>query len=320
MARKPKYFEIHAEITDLTMVEWPYADHDDKSTRPIVYFDDPVQVDGDLWIAMLDDELTKWLLDATEPAGRNYHPYRQYTGGYALIRSDAPAQKPEQGDFDPDMRLRTAIALSRLVHPTSLCLAHSVRIRTLGKPRNDWQIVPHTEAQIGESAFVLDVNDNWLIPSDVPALAHLLTACNPTKIPKRVAAALWSNEMAARSYYSDMRWPLLVTGLESLVRIKNEKDQQGGAVGSTRAFVGRLGQLGQLDGTLAVSAPDLRAIYEKRSDLVHALALVAMDQPTKALYRKLDNLLRAILRKAILDPGFAALFASDKGVSTAFPL
>lgn len=41
--------------------------------------------------------------------------------------------------------------------------------------------------------------------------------------------------------------------------------------------------------------------------------------PTKALYRKLDNLVRAILRRAILDPGVAALFASDNSLSTAFP-
>jgi hypothetical protein len=76
MAPKPEFFQIRAEITDLAMVEWPYADHDDKSTRPIVYFDEPVQVDHDLWIAMLDGELTEWILDATEPAGRNYDPHR----------------------------------------------------------------------------------------------------------------------------------------------------------------------------------------------------------------------------------------------------
>ena len=54
VARKPTYLQIQAEITDLAMVQWPYADHDDKSTRPIVYFDEPVQIDGDLWIASLD--------------------------------------------------------------------------------------------------------------------------------------------------------------------------------------------------------------------------------------------------------------------------
>jgi hypothetical protein len=302
------------------MVQWPYADHDGKSTRPIVYFDDPVQIDGDLWIAALDEELTKWVLDASEPAGRNYHPHRIYTGGYAFIRSNAPAPKPDEGDFDPDMRLRTAVALSRLVHPTSIGLGHSVRIKTLGETREKWQIVPHTEPGVGENAFVLDVSDNWLVPTDVPALTGLVRAWDPTTIPKRIGAALWYHEMAARSYFSDIRWPLLVTALESLVRIKNEQDNKGRSVGSTRAFVTRLGQLGRYDPTLSVSEPELIEIYEKRSDLVHALALVAMDEPTKALYRKSERLLRGILRKAIVDAGFANLFVTDKTVSAAFPV
>jgi hypothetical protein len=133
------------------MVQWPYADHDANSTRPVDYFEQPAQIDADLWIAMLDDELTTWILDATEPPGRNYHPFRQYTGGYAFIRCDAPAPGPDQGDFDPDLRLRTAIALSRLVHPTAVGLGHAVRIRTYGEPRDGWQIGP-------QGAFVFQQN------------------------------------------------------------------------------------------------------------------------------------------------------------------
>jgi len=320
VTRTPRYFEVFAEITDLAMVEWPYADHDDKSTRPVVYFDEPVQIDGDLWIASLDRELTQWILDATEPPGRNYHPHRIYTGGYAFIRSGAPAPEPNQGDFDPDMLLRTAIALSRLVHPTSIALTHAVRIKTYGEPRQKWQLTPHTEPNIGEAAFVLDVNDNWLIPEDVPALTSLVRAWHTTPLPKRLGATMWYYEVAARTYFSDIRWPLLVTALESLVRIRNEQDNQGRPVGSTRAFVTRLKHLGTLDASLSVSENDLRAMYTKRSDLVHALALVAMDEPTRSLYRQLDNLVRGILREAILDPKFAALFATDGSVSSALPL
>jgi hypothetical protein len=320
MAQRFTYFQIQDTTTDLSMVAWPYADHDEKSTRAVVYFDKPVPIDGDLWVGMLDEELTKWVLDGTEPPGRNYVPTRQYTGGYAFIRTNPPASKADQGDFDPDTRLRSAIALSRLVHPTSVCFDHSVRIRTWGKPRDQWQLVPHTEAGTGEHAFVLDVNENWLIPADISAIADLIKAWNPTTIPTRVGMALWHHEMAARNYYSDIRWPLLVTGLESLVRIKNEKDKKGAPIGSTRAFVSRLAAIGRLDPSLAVIDPDLRAMYEKRSDLVHALALVAMDESTKALYRKLDGLVRGILRKAILNPVFAALFATDQSISTAFPV
>lgn len=142
MAEANQYFNIDAEITDLAMVQWPYTDHDDQSVRPVVYFDQPAQVDGDVWIGMLDKELTEWILDATEPRGRNYHAYRAYSGGYAFIRSGAPEPKLDEGDFDPDLRLRTAITFSRLVHPTAAGLVHAVRIRTFSGARDKWQIGP----------------------------------------------------------------------------------------------------------------------------------------------------------------------------------
>jgi len=93
MAQRFTYLQIQDTTTDLSMVAWPYADHDDKSTRAVVYFDKPVQIDGDLWVGMLDEELTKWVLDGTEPPGRNYVPTRQYTGGYAFIRTNPPLQR-----------------------------------------------------------------------------------------------------------------------------------------------------------------------------------------------------------------------------------
>jgi hypothetical protein len=311
-----EFFEITARITDLTMVQWPYAHHDGNSTRPVVHFEKPLRVDSDLWIAMLDDQLRAWVLDATEPCGRHYHPFRAYTGGYAFIRSPAPEPVANQEDFDPDLRLRTAIALSRLVHPTSVGLNHAARIRTCGEPPEKWQICP----RVGDRAFVLDVNDNWLIPNDIPLLGQLLLAWNPDTAPKRIRRALWYFEMAARAYYSDIRWPLLVTALESLVRIKDERRANGNPVGSTAGFVERLAQIGQTDPALALPETQLTAIYERRSDLVHALAVVDLAGETRSLYRALENLTRAVIRKAILQPTFAAHFASDMALAHAFPL
>jgi hypothetical protein len=298
------------------MIQWPYADHDEASTRPVVHFDRPAQVHDDLWIAMFDEELREWILDATEPCGRNYHPFRQYTGGYAFIRSPAPEPGPNDGDFDPDRRLRTAIALSRLVHPTSVGLSHAARIRTFRGPQDRWQIGP----RVGEAAFVLDVNDNWLIPDDVPLLSRLLQGWNPGTAPARLKAALWYFEMAALAYYSDMRWPLLVTSLESLVRIKDERRADGRVVGSTAAFIERLARIGQAEPALSLPEAELREIYERRSDLVHGLALVDLAEPNRSLYRKLENLARGIIRKAILEPDFAAHLASDAALAAAFPL
>lgn len=313
-------FEIDSPTTDIALVEWPYAAHDHRSTRPVKYFDKPCQVDDDLWIAHLDDDLTADVLVASEPAGRNYHPYQACTGAYAFIRTNAPQPGPGQGDFDPDLRLRTCIALSRLVHPTSAGLDHAVRLKTWARPRDKWEMVPHTEEGVGEAAFVVDVNDDWLIPDDVPAIGDLLRAHPGPATPSRIAAALWYHEVAARTYYADLRWPLLVTALESLVRIKNEKRENGHRVPSSSVFCERLAQIGAMDPSLALNKQDLRSIYEQRSDLVHGFALATLPETTRDLYRKLDSLVRAILRKVLLDPAFGAIFSSDKDLQHHLPL
>ena len=52
-------------------------------------------------------------------------------------------------------------------------------------------------------------------------------------------------------------------------------------------------------------------MYDERSALAHGQVFGTLDLTRKTLYRRMEALLRGILKKAILDPGFGAIFASD---------
>lgn len=81
----------------------------------------------------------------------------------------------------------------------------------------------------------------------------------------RLAAALWHFEAVSRNHFIDLRWPLLTTCLESLVKTRDERLSKNRYIGSTKVFVDRLLAIGDLDPALAVPEPNPRAMYEERS-------------------------------------------------------
>jgi len=124
---------------------------------------------------------------------------------------------------------------------------------------------------LNDSAFVIAPNENWLIPDDLPMLHDLLDALYARLLPRRIESALWHHEVAARQFFVDLRWPLLITSLEALIRIKDERRQTGQFAGSTQVFVDRLLAIGQMDATLSATEAELRQMYTQRSLVAHGL-------------------------------------------------
>lgn len=278
----------------------------------------PSQIHGDVWIALLDQDLCGTLLDASDRTGENWDPHRQYGCSYAFYRTNAPAGPGHELHFDADNALYTCIALSRIVHPTAVGFDNAVRVRKW--PNGARQIIPVSESHLNPNAFVTDPNENWLIPSDLPILASLMDVLQRDPPKGRLAAALWHHEALSRHYFIDLRWPLLTTALEAFVRIKDERLGSGRFAGSTKVFVDRLVGIGALDASLAVSDADLAAMYEQRSLLSHGLSFGELDPARKALYRTQERITRDIIRKALLEPGFRAIFATDGALAAALPL
>lgn len=309
---------IDPTATDYVLVTDAYAHQDNKATRPIVEFNPPCQIDGDLWIAQVDYALCERILNACDPAGENFKPVRQFGCSYAFYRSNAPTGNGHLFHFDTDSLLFHCVALSRIVHPTAVGFTNAARI--LNCPNGAPQIIPASYSTLNPAAFVIAPNENWLIPADLPELRNLLRALHADRLPNRLEAALWHHEAAARHSFVDLRWPLLTTSLEALIRIKDEKLPSGRFAGSTKVFVDRLLAIGELDSTLAASEGELREIYTLRSLLAHGLAFGSLDDTRKALYRVQEHLVRGIIRKALLDSTFRSIFMSDANIAKHLPL
>jgi hypothetical protein len=147
-----------------------------------------------------------------------------------------------------------------------------------------------------------------------------LAAFDPAKLPNRVKASLRMHEYLHWTPAIQMRWPLLVTGLESFVHI-DERGKGSGLKGgwkSTDQFVNRLFRLREFVPSLHWSRADLAAIYELRSAFVHGRAsgINALRGEPRRLYRVAERGLRFILQAAILKPSVAEIFVSDASIKT----
>jgi hypothetical protein len=308
-------------VTDVVLARDPYGEHDEKSRRQIVWFDSPLTIVPEVTIEPVETEFSRAIMDACEPRGEEFRPVRQWGSPYGFFRRPTGAPANEGLSLDPDSLLYVCIALSRLVYPTAIGFEYAARTREWSNGAR--QIVPNSDNRTNPYAFVQHTNEKWLNPSDVPAMSRLARSYLDSPPPTRVKTGLWHYESAAHSYYLDTRWLELTIALEGLVHIHDEKiaTERGKQrwVGSTECFVKRLSGLGNIDATLRMSEDDLRKIYDMRSLVAHG-GLPGMDPATSALYEKLDDFARAVLRKAVEEPTFAATFATQASIQTALPI
>jgi hypothetical protein len=278
------------------------------------HFRERVQLAPDLWIGPLGKAAER-VMNACTPRGlRTLTPVRQFGSRYSIIRTNAPTDP--HFTWDPDGRLKEFAALSRLVRPTTLSTDYAARIvrREGEKP----EIIP-AGGRVGEGTYVIDTSENWIRDEDIEPLRTILTHFKPDLLPKRIWRALWLHEYTAGVVWVDLKWVHTIAALESLVHT----DERGkrGAPGSTAQFVGRLLTIQHLVPGVSLSEPELSEIYEKRSAVAHGgrLGKKAVEE-TGPLLLKAENLLRNILRSAILDPGIAGLFADDDVIRSRIPL
>jgi len=300
-------------LDDYVIVD-PTYNHAVGGGRPVQYFEELFQVHEDLWLGAIDSDLCDAIMNACEPRGENFVPERSTGRCYAFVRKDPPFVFGRyELDFDRDTKLRHFVARSRVLHPTAAdcCFAASVATFEDGSR----QICPRG-LEIEGHAYVLDQDRNWLLPGDVSELRALIQVPNSI-LPGRIISGLWFLEAVFNQYFIDIRLPMVATGIEAIVKIKDEK---GG--GSKQNFVRRLLAIGRRIPSLAMTEAELSAMYERRSDLVHGMGTFEefTDGAERDLYRKQEGLFRGILRAAILDEGFREAFRTDQSLAEAFPL
>lgn len=264
----------------------------------------------DLWVGKLDDETAKNILDSCEPTGRWVKkPVKLFSQLYAFVRE--PASEEPLYTWDSDLRLQFCIALSRLIHPTSISFEHAARI-TYESDGSVREIIPGPVKGFGSEAYVANENSrNWLITDDLQALREILKQTRLSNLPPRVHRALWYHEFAARTREVSVRWTLVCTALEALVHTDR--------LHSTKQFKKRVPQLAKELGTCQFSEDDAETAYDLRSRVSHGQGLASLKAQDRNLYERMENVLRHTLVHTIHHPEFAQAFESDQTIQTRWP-
>jgi hypothetical protein len=132
----------------------------------------------------------------------------------------------------------------------------------------------------------------------------------------RVHRAYWNHEYAMHTYYIDMRWPLVVSGLEALVNV--------GESNVTQQFRLRVLQLAT-EFQIPLTEAEARLAYKLRSKLVHAenflagLEAILPQSQHSALYEKLEAILRATIRRCLVDEKSGDFFRDGAAVKARWP-
>jgi len=288
----------------------------------VVLFPTPKELDGqrkpiqrtfdlssNLRIDILSRSVSKTIFESCEPPGYNFDPVRQYGQQYSFIRDNPPIAEPLH--WDSDQRLQYCIALSRIVHPTTISFEFAARISE-NEQGEVQKVVPGPVYGLGSLAFVIDPKLNCLSEDDAKELKHILSAweSNPLKDP--VAMALWYHEYASRSYEMDIRWPLIAIGLEALIHTDRHQ--------STKQFVNRVIKLSEKVGSISISSDEASEMYDLRSSLSHGQGPGNLAPEKNELYDKMERLLRLVIKKAILDTSFNALLSDPDRIRDEWPV
>jgi hypothetical protein len=280
---------------------------EEKSGCPTVVVTDAnprFNLNDEIWIERLDTELAKNIQTACEPSNFNIAnlPWDRHL--YAFVRSVPTELRKYQGTE----ALFATIALSRLIHPTSIGSRYVAVVFHQGKNIQAVQF-----GGISPDAAISSGQRDWLSVEDGENLRKLMVWVPETKpMHKRIHRAYWNHEYAMRSYYLDMRWTIVVSGLESLVSVFNGK---GGTGKQFREGVGKLAsELKVIFGPNELKiAWDMRSQIAHGQDFLHSVTVLPQNQHTD-LYRKLEEVLRSAVRRCLLDDMFAKRFQDDATV------
>jgi hypothetical protein len=280
-----------------------------------------VELGDGVKLLALPSEEAEEIMDACTPRGRNFDPIRQFSQRYSFMR-DRTFEEIDDSYFNPDEdgKLYDALSLSRLVRDHGFSLQYTARVidHEDGK-----RTIAYRASGEGNAAYRLAPDREWLDGPEAEELAVLVAAKRSAELPPRLTRAMWRSEYATRIGWADVMLPMLIGGLEALLKV--------GRGQLTAQFKRRATALAS---ELKVDGVDERLcgrMYDGRSDWVHGSHVRLFGReggqgPTDAQERqvldeiaKMRDLLRAAIRQAIEDPEFRAIFADDNALEERWP-
>jgi len=261
------------------------------------------------------------IMDACTPRGANFDPVRQFSQRYSFVR-ERSFEEIEESYFNPDEDggLYDAVSLSRLIRDHGFSLQYTARVID---PADGKRTIAYRASSEGDAAYRLVPGREWLDGPEAEELAGLLAAKRSAELPPRVTRAMWRSEYATRIGWADVMLPMLIGGLEALLKV--------GRGQLTAQFKRRATALAT---ELEVEGIDERLcgrMYDGRSDWVHGSHVQLFGReggqgPSHGEERrvldeiaKMRDLLRATIRRAIEDPAFRATFLKDDALEERWP-
>jgi hypothetical protein len=299
-------------------------------------FVDGVDLGGGITIEQLDRETAELVMNACTPRGHYFVPVRQFGQRYSLVK-EVPLDELEHRHFawDTDGTLDDALTLSRLVRDNGYSTQYAARLLDYEDGQRCVVYVLHRE---DAAIYRLDRGREWLDASEGRQLASLLAAyweCRE-ELPPRVRRAMWRMAYAPRLRWADMVLPILIGGLEAMLKI--------GRYGLTEQFKKRAPALAAEVGIDGFGEDMAQRLYDGRSDWVHGshVQLFAGPSPTVespeeeaeeqpegpqssdekdafAEVALLMDVLRAAVRRAIEDAEFRQVFVADDEIAARWP-
>lgn len=271
------------------------------------------QFSDELWVERLDGDMAKLIMDTCEPRvfGAD-EPWRQYAQLYAFVR-ELPSNS-EIWFWDTDRHLGATVALSRLIHPTSVGFGYAARISHANGKIGE--IFPAQVRGVSREAFLSPNRErDWITPSEAAKIGELIPLSFPA-MPRRVHSAFWHHEYAAHTYYLDHRWTLVVSGLEALVHTDRTRN--------TAQFVCRIPQLAS-DLGLSISQHQCNDAYDLRSTLAHGVSFISSGgtTPTAAqmeIYDRMEDILAAAVLRGLRDNNFASILEQPDRIRAQWPI
>ena len=267
----------------------------------------------DIWIERLEEPLAKKVQKACEPPHYNIGTQEHDRHLYAFVQHVADI---EHRPYEGLETLHAVLALSRLIHPTSVGDRYCAKIFHYGLPDSSIYAVQYRG--ISPDIFLRAKQSDWLSIEDGKTLRDLMPwLSNDKPMYPRVHRAYWYHEYVMRSSVLDIRLPLVATGLEALINTSEH--------GSGTQFHVRIPQLATASG-IAFSEAEAKQAWKLRSKLAHAEAfLYGLDTVLPAnehndLYEKLEAILRSTVLRCLQDESFGDCFRDKDAVDAHWPL
>ncbi len=296
------------EIPALALAKWSWSNSLARWPRG------ENEIAGGLFIGELPDEVKSAVELACSRLG-NTEVYNVVPLHYAFWQV-VPADASELA-WDLRSELRSLMQVARLVrlHSGDLSWAATVRGADGKVVATPARFERHTHSCLANG------EEGWLRPQDIADVGALWRSwkdLEATKaMPNRASRALWLFEYVQTVYEIDIRWPLLGTALEALIKIRDDKKDGG----SSAVFCDRGAALAKLAG-VDWDPIWLLDVYSSRSLLAHGHPLGEGPEtlPAAALqdYIRFEDGLRRILRAIVERPEVRTAVSSDDAIRAHF--